>query len=101
MPPVRCSWYQYFSDVTEGDVLANLDAMGSLDLPVGVVQIDDGYEACVGDWLTSSGRFSDLPGVVSRIRAAGRHLDRTVARRHVKPAVRGASGLGGTRSCFR
>jgi alpha-galactosidase len=72
MPPVWCSWYQYFSDVTEGDVLANLDAMASLDLPVGIVQIDDGYEACVGDWLISSRRFSDLPGLVSRIRTAGR-----------------------------
>ena len=72
MPPVWCSWYQYFSDVTEGDVLANLDAMASLDLPVGIVQVDDGYEACVGDWLTSSGRFRDLPGLVSRIKAAGR-----------------------------
>jgi alpha-galactosidase len=72
MPPVWCSWYQYFSDVTERDVLANLDAMAALDLPVGIVQIDDGYESCVGDWLTSSGRFSDLPGLVARIRAAGR-----------------------------
>jgi alpha-galactosidase len=72
MPPVWCSWYQYFSDVTEADVLANLDAMTSLDLPVGVVQLDDGYEACVGDWLLPSGRFSDLPSLVSRIRASGR-----------------------------
>ena len=40
MPPMWCSWYQYFSDVTERDVLANLDAMASLDLPVGIVQID-------------------------------------------------------------
>jgi alpha-galactosidase len=72
MPSVWCSWYQYFSDVTERDVLANLDAMAALDLRVGIVQIDDGYESCVGDWLTSSGRFSDLPGLVTRIRAAGR-----------------------------
>ena len=40
-------------------MLANLDAMASLDLPVGIVQVDDGYEACVGDWLIPSGRFSD------------------------------------------
>jgi alpha-galactosidase len=79
MPPVWCSWYQYFSDVTEADVLANLDAMASLDLPVGIVQVDDGYEACVGDWLTSSGRFSDLPGLVSRIRAAGRRAGLWIA----------------------
>ena len=72
IPPVWCSWYQYYSDVTEADVLANLDAMSALDLGVGIVQIDDGYEACVGDWLSSSGRFRDLPGLVRRIRASGR-----------------------------
>jgi alpha-galactosidase len=68
VPPVWCSWYQYFSDVTEADVLANLGLMAELDLPVGVVQVDDGYEACVGDWLASSGRFADLPGLAGRIR---------------------------------
>jgi alpha-galactosidase len=72
IPPVWCSWYQYYSDVTEANVLANLDAMAALDLGVGIVQIDDGYEACVGDWLSSSGRFRDLPGLVRRIRASGR-----------------------------
>jgi alpha-galactosidase len=72
IPPVWCSWYQYYSGVTEADVLANMAAMDSLAIPVGVVQIDDGYQACVGDWLTSSGRFPDLPGLIARIRSTGR-----------------------------
>lgn len=49
IPPVWCSWYQYYSEVTAAGVLANLDAMEEFDLPVGVVQIDDGYEAAPGD----------------------------------------------------
>jgi alpha-galactosidase len=72
VPPVWCSWYQYYSEVTAADVLANLDAMEEFGLPVGVVQIDDGYEAAPGDWLIPSGHFSGLTGVVTRIRDTGR-----------------------------
>ncbi|GAB3151436.1 glycoside hydrolase family 36 protein [Microbispora hainanensis] len=71
-PAVWCSWYQYFSEVTQDDVAENLTAMDELALPVGVVQIDDGYQAAPGDWLTSSGRFDDLPGLIGRIREHGR-----------------------------
>jgi alpha-galactosidase len=72
VPPVWCSWYQYYAGVTEEDILANLAAMDALDVPVGVVQIDDGYQAAPGDWLLSSGRFGDLPGLIARIRGTGR-----------------------------
>jgi alpha-galactosidase len=71
-PPVWCSWYQYYSAVTEADILANLAAMDELAVPAEVVQIDDGYQAAPGDWLTSSGRFADLPGLIGRIGEAGR-----------------------------
>jgi alpha-galactosidase len=72
VPPVWCSWYQYYAAVTQDDILANLAAMDDLRVPVGVVQIDDGYQAAPGDWLQPSGRFPDLPGLVRRIRDAGR-----------------------------
>jgi len=72
IPPVWCSWYQYYSDVTEDDVLVNLEAMDSLRVPVDIVQIDDGYETVPGDWLVPSGRFRDLPGLVRRITGTGR-----------------------------
>jgi len=72
IPPVWCSWYQYYADVTEADIAANLAAMDDLRLPVGVVQIDDGYQAAPGDWLVPSGRFASLPGLVRRICGSGR-----------------------------
>jgi len=72
IPPVWCSWYQYYSALTEADVTANLAAMSALRLPVGVVQIDDGYELCVGDWLKPSGQFGSVPDLVARIRDTGR-----------------------------
>ena len=72
IPPVWCSWYQYYSGVTQADVLANLAAMDELRIPVGVVQVDDGYESCPGDWLTASGLFPDLPALIAAIRNTGR-----------------------------
>lgn len=73
LPTVWCSWYQYFLGVTEEDVLENLAAIDELDLDVGVVQIDDGYETEIGDWLDRSPRFpSPLAELADRIRAGGR-----------------------------
>jgi alpha-galactosidase len=71
-PAVWCSWYQYYERVTALDVAQNLKLMASLSLPVEVVQVDDGYQACPGDWLSIRPEFGDLPGLVSRIRDAGR-----------------------------
>lgn len=72
VPAVWCSWYQYYERVTAADVAANLDLMASLDLPVDVVQIDDGYQTGAGDWLSVRPEFGDLPGLVGRIRESGR-----------------------------
>jgi alpha-galactosidase len=72
IPPVWCSWYQYYDAVTEADIADNLEAMARLRLPFGVVQIDDGYQQAPGDWLLPSGRFSSLPALVRRIRDAGK-----------------------------
>jgi alpha-galactosidase len=71
-PTVWCSWYHYFDTVTEADILENLDAVDEYDLPVEVIQIDDGWQAEIGDWLAFSGRFSSLPELARRIRRAGR-----------------------------
>ena len=71
-PTVWCSWYQYFRKVTEDDIFENLAAMDDLGLDVDVVQIDDGYQAEIGDWLTESGRFASLESAVARIRGTGR-----------------------------
>jgi alpha-galactosidase len=72
VPPVWCSWYQYYERVTALDVTGNLRLMKSLELPVEVVQVDDGYEACPGDWLSVRPQFGDLAGLVGRIRDSGR-----------------------------
>ncbi len=69
-----CSWYHFFHDVTEDDVLRNLDALVDARdaLPVEVVQIDDGYQRAIGDWLETNSKFPlGLSGLADRIRAAG------------------------------
>ncbi|MFF4559674.1 glycoside hydrolase family 36 protein [Streptomyces sp. NPDC001435] len=71
-PTVWCSWYEYFTAVTEDDIHENLRAMDTLDLPIDVVQIDDGHQSALGDWLTLSGRFRSRRGIADAIRARGR-----------------------------
>lgn len=54
-----CSWYYYWQGVTEEAVLANLEFLRwhRDELPVEYVQIDDGYQAGIGDWLTPNQKF--------------------------------------------
>lgn len=78
-PTAWCSWYHYFTDVTEADVLENLAAIDKLDLPIDVIQIDDGWQSEIGDWLTLSGRFESLSDIVGRVRDTGRRTGIWVA----------------------
>ena len=50
-----CSWYQYFHAVTEADIRHNLAL--AADWPVDVFQVDDGYQAEIGDWLQRKDTF--------------------------------------------
>jgi alpha-galactosidase len=73
LPPGWCSWYHYFQKLREEDVLENLAAMARLGLEVGIVQIDDGYQAEIGDWLDRSPGFPHpLAELAGRIQAEGR-----------------------------
>jgi len=87
-----CSWYQYFHDVDESDIAANLALADQW--PFDVFQIDDGFQASIGDWLDTNDRFpSDLAALAASITSAGRTPglwlapflvapDSNVARRH-------------------
>ncbi len=54
-----CSWYYYWQGVREEEILANLEYLRwhRRELPVEYVQIDDGYQAGIGDWLTANEKF--------------------------------------------
>jgi alpha-galactosidase len=78
-PTAWCSWYHYFEHVSQDDIEENLAAIGELELDIEVVQIDDGYQAEIGDWLVLSERFASLQDIVGRIRGAGRRAGIWVA----------------------
>ncbi len=69
--PGWCSWYAYWGEVTEADVRTNLAAIERLGLDLAVVQIDDGHQEAIGDWLTRSAGFGPLAQLAARIRDAG------------------------------
>jgi alpha-galactosidase len=71
-PTVWCSWYRYFEGVTADVVRENLTAIGEHDLPVDVVQVDDGWSPGLGEGLHPADRFGSLPAVVDEIRSSGR-----------------------------
>ncbi len=70
-PTVWCSWYQYFEDVSPADIEENLAALRGEELPVEVVQIDDGWQRELGDW-TPNPRFADLGGLAGTIIGSGK-----------------------------
>ena len=73
-PTGWCSWYYYFSKVTGADVLENVAYLRDhrAEFPLEYVQIDDGYQAALGDWLTANEKFPDGIGLLVReIRNAG------------------------------
>lgn len=69
-----CSWYYYFANVRETDVLENLDTLTALRarIPCDYVMVDDGYQRAVGDWLEPNQKFPHgMRWLAERIRAAG------------------------------
>lgn len=71
VPPGWCSWSYYFEGVSEESVMENVEAARRLELPVQVVQVDDGYESRIGDWLEVKPAFGSLRRTAERIRGAG------------------------------
>jgi len=71
IPPGWSSWSCYFKHVADADVIENVEAARRLELPVEIAQLDDGYEAAIGDWLDARPGFGSLSRLGERIREAG------------------------------
>jgi len=52
-----CSWYNYYTTVSETIVRENLAALSQSKLPFDYFQIDDGWQKSIGDWLESNEKF--------------------------------------------
>lgn len=67
-----CSWYNYYTRVSEADVMHNLKALSSRELPLDYFQIDDGWQAAIGDWLECNAKFpSGMQKIAAAIREHG------------------------------
>ena len=68
-----CSWYELYNDVKESDILRNVELLASHpELHMDFVQVDDGYQAAIGDWLTCNRKFPNgLKAIASHIKAHG------------------------------
>ena len=72
VPSGWCSWYYYWQGVSEAEVLANLDDLAEHPLPIDYVQIDDGYQSDIGDWLTVNDKFPNgMKWLADRIHERG------------------------------
>ncbi|MCR2825118.1 glycoside hydrolase family 36 protein [Microbacterium sp. zg.Y909] len=72
VPRVWCTWYRYFEEVTAADVAENVREIERRELPVDVVQIDDGWSLGAGEWTRPNSRFGSIADAVSAIRDSGR-----------------------------
>ncbi len=69
-PPTGwCSWYCFGPRVTAQQVLDNLDFIARQTPGLRYVQIDDGYQPAMGDWLETGAAFGgNVQGVLKQIR---------------------------------
>lgn len=102
-----CSWYQYFQDIRAPVILDNLEraARFTQHVDLDLIQIDDGWQAQVGDWDAFAAGFPDGPApLANEIRARGMtpglwlapfilHPQSETAHSHPEWLLRGRLGL--------
>lgn len=74
-PPIQTgwtSWYHYYTKIDQEIILENLNAFKSRQVPMDVFQIDDGYQAAVGDWTEANSKFPmGMAAIADSIHGAG------------------------------
>lgn len=69
-----CSWYYYFTDINEEKIIENVQALATMRdrFACDYVQVDDGYQSAIGDWLTPNAKFPrGMKWLAEQIRGAG------------------------------
>lgn len=73
-PTGWCSWYDYGQAISEDIIERNVDVASTLRerLPLNTMQIDDGFQSDIGDWLSVGSNFnSGMESVAAKINARG------------------------------
>lgn len=72
MPSGWCSWYCIGPDISEKDIFDNLKIIKEKTPQLKYIQIDDGFQPYMGDWLETSDKFSrPMKDICNDIRKAG------------------------------
>jgi alpha-galactosidase len=69
-----CSWYHYFHAITGKELRNNIRALKRMraEFPLDVIQLDDGFQAALGDWDATNDKFpGGLAPIAAEIRDAG------------------------------
>jgi len=69
-PRVWCSWYSLYDRISENNLRDVFNALG--DLPIDVIQIDDGWQLGPGDWEPNQKFPSGMGALAAEIKATGR-----------------------------
>ncbi|MFW9971296.1 MAG: glycoside hydrolase family 36 protein, partial [Candidatus Odinarchaeota archaeon] len=55
-----CSWYYYFTNITQEEMIKNLEFFKeNRNLPIDFIQLDDGYFTYIGDFNSINSKFSN------------------------------------------
>jgi alpha-galactosidase len=66
------SWYNYYTDISEEIVLRDTAALAQKEIPATWIQIDDGWQTAIGDWLVPNNKFKNgMRFLVQQIEAKG------------------------------
>ena len=74
VPSGWCSWYHFYTNLAAENVQDNLKVLKAQqnDLPLKLVQIDDGFESQVGDWFSFKSTFPEgVASLATEIKQAG------------------------------
>ncbi len=72
VPTGWCSWYYYYTDISEKIILDNLREIKNKSLPIEFFQIDDGYQKEIGEWLVPNAKFpAGMEFLASEIKKVG------------------------------
>lgn len=65
-----CTWYYFYEKISEKAFIENIDVLDLIqeELPLSIVQLDDGYQKNVGDWTENDKFPSGLRKLVEHIK---------------------------------
>ena len=69
-PTVWCSWYSFYTHISEENLNQALDDLD--DLPFDVFQVDDGWQRAIGDWIPNEKFPGGMDALTAQIRRTGR-----------------------------